>query len=604
MRRYIIHVTLLIRFFLLLCLSMPNFLYGSVDSPARHDTVLYTPMVDSLLNLIKTASGPELLKLYPRLHKALYEVNDIDVHLRYNTDFAEAARAANDKKAEAISHVLKVEALYNYRMPDSILLAESLKALDFMRDVPGAEVHYFYTASVVSDIYMLAGDYEKALAFAEQFYNEAKKRSSTSGLVASLQTMGKAYEELDLPDKAEVSFRESIAVADEKRDHGMKGESYSFLVDMLNGQGLYDKALQTNKEFEAYLNRIDACNGELKNLCFLNDLGYATSYTKLGQYDLAWRYLLKAEKFPVADTGMGMYSVENERFGLLFAEGRYAEAEQSLNRLEEILGSEASYFKASLELQEARAELYYCWGKHEKSADLYREYIAGKDSLQRVEMTARLHAIRTQFEVDKLEMQKAQQQRSFHHTILWFSAVLVLLCLLLAIGIINHRRLRDKNRSLLQRIREHDRQERENEEMRGRLLQGGLAASAGENGGEEENGEGTCSCLYLRLRELMKDPSVFTNPGINRKTIAEHLGTNEKYVYDTIKKYYGTSVSDYINQLRLNYARSLLGQPHDPRSVEEIAAHAGFNSRSAFYRHFKEHYGMTPVEFRRLASAL
>lgn len=597
MRRYIIHVNLFIRFLLFLCLFTPNLSYGSVDSPAINDTIIYTPTVDSLLNLIKATSGPELLKLYPRLHKALYEVNDIGVHLKYNTDFAEAARAANDKKAEAISHVLKVEALYNYRMPDSIMLAESLRALHFMRDVPGVEVHYFYTASVVSDIYMLEGNYEKALTFAEQFYNEAKKTGNTSGLVASLQTMGKAYQELGVLDKAEVSFRESIAIADERRDHGMKGESYSFLVDMLNGQGLYDEALEVNKEFEAYLIRIDAYNGELKNLCFLNDLGYAASYTKLGQYNLAWKYLLKAEKFPVADTSMGMYSVENERFGLLFEEGRYAEAEQSLNRLDEILDNDASYFKASLELQEARAELYYRWEKHEKSAGLYREYIAGKDSLQRVEMAARLHAIRTQFEVDKLEMQKEQQERSFNHTIVWFSIVFVLLCLLLAMVTVNQRRLRVKNRSLLARIREHDRQERENEEMRARLVQSGLTASA-ENGGEDNYDE-----LYIRLKELMKDPSVFTSQEINRKVIAERLGTNEKYVYDTVKKYYGTSISDYINQLRLNYARSLLGRPQENRSVEEIAIDAGFNSRSAFYRHFKQHYGMTPVEFRRLASA-
>lgn len=557
----------------------------------------YTPTVDSILNVIKTTSGPELLMLYPRLHKALYEVNDINVHLKYNYDFAEAAKAAKDKKMEAISHVLKVEAMYNYRMPDSILLAESLKALDFMKDVEGAEVHYFYTASVVSDIYMLEGNYEKALELADQFYIEAKKKKNSSGLVASLQTMGKAYEELGVLDKAEISFRESIKAANERTDHGMKGESYSYLVDMLNGQKRYHDALEANKEFESYLKRIDAYNGELKNLCFLNYLGYVACYTKLGQLDLAKEYLSKAEEFPVAGTSMGMYSVENERFGLLMEEGKYAEAEQSLNKLDEILDNDASYFKAALKIKEDRAELYSRWGRYDKAADAYKDYIIGKDSLQRVEMVTRLNTIRTQYEVDKLEMQKEQQKLTFRTTVIWFSVALLLLCIIIAVVVLNARKQKSKNLSLLDRIKEQDKLEEENERLRTEQAQKDTSIV---NGDEESS---KLKELYLKLRELMNDPAVFIDPDINRKVIAEKLGTNEKYLFDTIRKYYDMSISDYITSLRLNYARNLLARPQENRTIEAIAFEAGFSSRTTFHRLFKEHYGMTPVEFRQLVTA-
>lgn len=453
-----------------------------------------TPTVDSLLNVMKTASSAELLMLHPRLHKALYEVNDIDVHLKYNYEFAEAAKAAKNKKAEAKAYVLRVEALYNYRMPDSILLAESMKALDFIKDVPDAQVHYYYVASTVSDIYMLQGNYERALELAEQFYNEAKKNNNSSGLVASLQTMGKAYEELGVFDKAEISFRESIVVANERTDYGMKGESYSYLVDMLNGQKRYKDALNVSKEFEAYLIRIDACNSEVKNLCFLNYLGYVASYTKLGEYKHAWKYLRNAEEFPVASTSMGMYSVENERFSLLFEEGKYAEAEQSLNKLDGILDNDASYFKAALKMKEARAELYYRWGKFEKSADSYKDYIVGKDSLQRVEMATKLNTLRTKYEVDKLEMRQEQQKRTLHNTIFWFSVVFILLCIIITVVIINARKVRAKNRSLLERIREQDELEDRYEQMRSELAKNNIAISSTENIEDESPGE-----LYFRL---------------------------------------------------------------------------------------------------------
>lgn len=551
-----------------------------------------TPSVDSLLNVMKTATNSELLMLYPRLHKALYEINDIDIHLKYNNEFAEAAKAAKDKKAEAKAYVLRVEALYNYRMPDSILLAESMKALDFMKDVPGAEVHYFYTASVVSDVYMLEGNYGKALELAEQFYNEAKKKKNSSGLLASLQTMGKAYQELELLDKAEISFRESIKVANERTDYGMKGESYSYLVDMLNEQKRYNDALEVSKEFEAYLLRIDAYNSEVKNLCFLNYLGYVASYTKLGQYELAWESLRKAEKFPIAGTSMGMYSVENEQFNLLFEEGSYAQAEQSLNKLHEILDNDASYFNAALHMKKARAELYFRWGKYDLSADAYKDYITCKDSVQRVEMATKLNTLRTQYEVDKLEMRHEEQKRTFYHTIFWFCVVFILLGIIIAIVIINSRKLRAKNRSLLNRIHEQDELKLRYEQMRNEQAKNNIDT---ENIQDKSLNE-----LYFNLKELMKDPSVFTDPNINRKTIARRLGTNEKYVFDMIKEYYGTNVSDYINNLRINYARNLLTLPSDERTIKTIALESGFKSRSAFYLLFKEHYGMTPAEFRDL----
>lgn len=575
----------------------PVLLHASVHSSGQSDTVVYTPAVDSLLHRIKTSSGIEMLKQYPRLHKALYEVDDVDIHLRFNREFAEAAKAAGDKKMEAIAAVLKVEAMYNYRVADSILLSESLKALDLIKDVPGAEVHYFYTASVIGDIYMLQGNYEEALKAAGMFYEEAKKMKNNSGMVASLQSMGKAYQELEMPDKAEASFRESIAIADEKKEHGMKGEGYSYLVDMLNGQKRYEDALQVNKEFELYLERIDAYNGELKNLCFLNYLGYAASYTCLGQYKQAWEYIAKAEGFAVARTSLGMYSVEKERSALLIEEGRYVEAEESLNRIESTLGNDASYYKAASELKEMRADLYFRWGKFDKAASAYKELIIRKDSLQRVEMATKLNTLRTQYEVDKLEMQKEQQRHTFRNTLLWLSVALVLLCAIIVLVALNARRLRAKNRALLERIRGQERMEQESDRVRAELARHDAASEGAAD--EEMACEGN---LYFRLKELMKDPAVFTDPDASRKSIAQKLHTNEKYVFDTVRKYYGMSISEYVYSLRLNYARELLSLPPEEYTVERVATEAGFKNRVTFHRMFKERHGMTPNEFRRLVT--
>lgn len=57
--------------------------------------------------------------------------------------------------------------------------------------------------------------------------------------------------------------------------------------------------------------------------------------------------------------------------------------------------------------------------------------------------------------------------------------------------------------------------------------------------------------------------------------------------------------SDYVNQYRLNYARrELISNPEI--AVSNIILDSGISSVSAFYRLFKNEFGMTPNELRQI----
>lgn len=63
------------------------------------------------------------------------------------------------------------------------------------------------------------------------------------------------------------------------------------------------------------------------------------------------------------------------------------------------------------------------------------------------------------------------------------------------------------------------------------------------------------------------------------------------------------SFTDYLNEMRINLAKSLLLNPqYKEYTITSIGLESGFNSKSTFYTVFKKHTGHTPVEFKNLSS--
>ncbi|WP_163174717.1 helix-turn-helix transcriptional regulator [Bacteroides sp. 51] len=106
--------------------------------------------------------------------------------------------------------------------------------------------------------------------------------------------------------------------------------------------------------------------------------------------------------------------------------------------------------------------------------------------------------------------------------------------------------------------------------------------------------------LNLRLRRLMEETRIYTERRISRRQVACMLYTNEMYLHNTIRRYYGCAFTDYIARLRMQYAVQMLEDPDcSDLSVEAIALDAGFGSRYTFHRLFKEQFGVTPDGYRK-----
>jgi len=99
----------------------------------------------------------------------------------------------------------------------------------------------------------------------------------------------------------------------------------------------------------------------------------------------------------------------------------------------------------------------------------------------------------------------------------------------------------------------------------------------------------------------MQAEHLFTHPDLERRALADRLGTNERYLADAIHQQAGETVGTYIARQRLQYALELLGT-HPELTLEAVAIDSGHPSYSTFYRAFGKMYGMSPSEYRRIST--
>lgn len=95
----------------------------------------------------------------------------------------------------------------------------------------------------------------------------------------------------------------------------------------------------------------------------------------------------------------------------------------------------------------------------------------------------------------------------------------------------------------------------------------------------------------------------YASPGLELDEIAAATGASRNKINDVLRADLGMTLSGYLRKLRLTEAARLLSQKGSA-TVAEIARSVGYTNASYFNKLFKEEYGSTPREFKKLASRL
>ena len=98
-----------------------------------------------------------------------------------------------------------------------------------------------------------------------------------------------------------------------------------------------------------------------------------------------------------------------------------------------------------------------------------------------------------------------------------------------------------------------------------------------------------------KLNQIIK--TNIDNPDFSVENLADLLNISRIQLYRKIKAMFDVNVSDYINNIRLEQAKSMLQNPG--LTISEIAYKTGFSSPNYFSTVFKNKFGVSPNVFRK-----
>jgi Transcriptional regulator containing an amidase domain and an AraC-type DNA-binding HTH domain len=548
---------------------------------------------DSLRNVISNTDGVEKLN-------AIHNLIDLKQHgddgLDYIIMLEEEARKQNNEFH--IGNALTYKALFHaYNGDNEKFYPAAEVALEYLLERENLQF-YFGLYSTLIKVYLNEGYYETAFLKISTMLEHAKKFDYLLGEIFVYENMGDAYYIEKHLQKSLESYRKVFSLMSAFPDQlllrtvaGFRVAENAYDAGEMSLAILYcDSALLLVEEYDNSKTGVSEA--------------FSTSYIKTVLYViLALSYISVDREMDAADAmKMALKYAEDDilesyrRVFNYYCSDYYLKKGEHKTALEYIKKVEGLFAIGSIQYNQIvlmKSKILAAMGDFENAYKIKQEYQELTDSLNRKKLSQRVSELQTIHQVEKLEYQAEQEQlevanqRQFN---IGLMVVVILLACVILIVIRNLNRTKQKNRVLYQRISSQEALElelkRKEDTLRANLLS------------EDKTSEDVeTDQIYLSLKELMKDEKNYIDPNVTRKGIATKLGTNERYLYESITKHLGLSFAEYINLLRLDYAREKMSQYLNELSLEDIAIMSGFGTRQTFHRLFRDRYGLSPSEF-------
>jgi len=558
-----------------LFLIVPCYLTAQNNTQARKD---------SLRNRIVATEGAEKLKTYEYLTNIYYMESagddlKMDTLLAlYQAFDAEALRQKN-YVIQGLIRSNTIGAYINRNAFDEIFKLTP----DYLAYLAKHEVWQDYYGIYMKTLqaYLRTGKYAKAIEGAQQMYNEAKQRNHSNGKGMALYVLSSAYSSMSRFEEDEKYMKECVeTIKSDDKLLWLTAQAYFKLCDALIALKRYDEAWRYVQEFEKINSRYEEVSKSKQPTSWVNLWRiYMHLYFENKDYVNTEIYCNKldsmnASPFVQCET----YSMRSR---ICYERKQYDMALKMADKASELSGGDPIQVNENRDLkimilcaQKGRKDIY----------DLVQQSTSLRDSIRNTDFNTHLDELRTKYEVDKITAEKKHTRNYF----LFALGGCIFLTITLGIWIYYYRTVTRKNKALYLQIKEQDRLAEE--------LKQATAADSPENLPDDRPQQQ----LVARFSEYLLSERNYTKPETNLDELISKLATNRTYLFEAVKAVTKKTPAEYIRSLQLEEAKQMLETRLD-LNIQTIAEECGFNSRSTFYRLFREYYQISPAEYRNIA---
>ncbi len=256
-------------------------------------------------------------------------------------------------------------------------------------------------------------------------------------------------------------------------------------------------------------------------------------------------------------------------------DARNGDFDGAIAAVDTLLATHADFPWFYLDDLKLRASILHQAGRHDESAADYERHAALRDSLATEQVSNQLADLTALYHT---ELQQ-EHQRASTYRLIALGGIAILLLILLIVSLMAMINQRKRNRLLVERLRELDRQSQVSSQS--------ISEPRQENDIE-------------KLDRHMITHRPYIDPSFGRQELARATGLGAETISRIIREARGTTVLGYINGHRLDEARRVL-ESDSTETLTEIATRLGFGTLRTFQRTFSERFSMPPSRYRSLA---
>ena len=565
---------------LIICLSL------SEISQAQND---FKHIKDSLWQVIHTSNGEAKLDAFFSMQSIyiFYYEEDIDSLVKFYSEYEKEAHKQNNDRYEAnAKQNLCIKLFENSKFNEVMARApEDLKFL-YAHQKWGAYCSV-YKNYALSCLY--AGEAEKAMQVAEEFYRHCKLIDYPDAIPHALRIMGLININSGRKDEALDLFMQALAEAKKNTEiTNLRLDLYFYIVQQILKPDRLDEAETILKEWETDLDKVAEKEGARNPSSDANLYRmYTTLYKMKNDFDMLEHYCNLLEQLGYTSLSIKL-SILLNRSDIATARANHEQALEYAN--EGLALAETTNISNNVKVfLISKMSSLINLKRTEEIGQIFQHIMSLTDSIANTETQKRLDELRTVYEVDKITAEK-ERNRSY---MLFAFGLCVLLAILLGIWIYYNRKIAKKNKALASQIKELLVQQ----ELRDKEILNKTSFIPF----DEEREDIICpesrkDQLCIAIRDIILKEKAYLNPVLTRDYLVERLGTNKDLFTEAFQYCFKISFPEYINSLRLKDAVILLEK--SDLSIETIAEETGFGSVRTFQRQFKTKYNISPKEYR------